>query len=175
MRFQIVSDLDVRRLKSGRRMLLDDFVCLFDGKRRTLPQGFDSDYSSWKGWIPGPGWERIDVAGLWHDWIWRFGYLGIELDAEPIGFWEGNKIWWQIARHGTDETSAGPIASGAGYLGLTAGGWVSWLRYRRTRRGYAEGLRARAEEARKAGPDGDQGEGQGQADYRRGPASGPGL
>ena len=156
------SEFLVRRLPNGRREFTEPFIHTYHfnaGPRVDIliPPGFDTNYSSWKGRWPGPDYSRIDVAGVDHDYIWRYGYLGAGLDAEPVGFVEGNRWWWRIARAGTEETRCNAAWAAIGISGLMLGGWISWLAYRGERKRYAEELRARKKEAGSKGPDGDEG------------------
>lgn len=129
--FRILSKVDIRRMTGGRRRLLAPLRFEYRGKEYEIPEGFTTDYSSWPKWLPwGPRWDRIDLAGIIHDWLWKHAHW--PEDEARVGYWKGNKVWYDVARAGDGETSAGPFWSVVGYAGLTLGGWWSWARYRLT-------------------------------------------
>jgi len=118
----------VERLPDGRRKLLRDLVLELDGEKIIIPGGFHTDYSSWPRCLPGPSYERIDLAGIVHDYIFKHAKLG--LDGRKVGYIEANRYWFRIARAGCDDTRVGFLWSWTGRIGLFVGAWITWLRYR---------------------------------------------
>ncbi|HUW12298.1 MAG TPA: DUF1353 domain-containing protein [Anaerolineae bacterium] len=121
--------LQVERLPSGRRFLLRDLNLLLNDEPITIPAGFDTDYSSWPRWLPGPNYQRIDLAGIVHDYAFRYATLGEE--GRSLTYLEANRVWFQIARAGTDESRCPWLWAWAGRLGLAVGAWPTWICYRR--------------------------------------------
>lgn len=120
--------LQVERLPSGRRFLLRDLNMTLDGEPFTIPAGFDTDYSSWPRFLPGPNYQKIDVCGVVHDYCFRFATLGE--DGRAVTYVESNRIWYRIARAGTPETRCPWAWAWLGRIGLFLGGWVTWARFR---------------------------------------------
>lgn len=122
----------VERLHDGRRKLLRDFsIELCEGEACEIiliPGGFTTDYSSWPRCLPGPNYSRIDIAGIVHDYCFRYATLG--LDGHPVTYVGANRYWYRIARAGCDETRVGWLWAWAGRIGLFLGAWPVWRRYR---------------------------------------------
>lgn len=87
--------------------------------RITVPEGFDTDYSS----IPAFAltlmgrWDRHDIAGVAHDWLYHVG--------APRG--PSDRVWRIIARSGARRV--GPIRGLLGWAGLRVGGWVAYRQH----------------------------------------------
>jgi len=122
--------LQVERMPDGKRRLLrplnlkilDDDCC--------IPVGFVTDYSSWPRLLPGPRFQKVDVAGVVHDWCFQHATLG--WGGREIGYVEANRIWYIVARAGSDPGSRASWFWGwAGRIGLFVGSWPVWLKYRR--------------------------------------------
>ena len=120
--------LQVERLPTGRRFLLRDLNLSLNDEPICIPAGFDTDYSSWPRCLPGPSYERIDIAGIVHDYAFRFGTLGE--DGRKLSYLEANRIWFQIARAGVEQTRLAWVWAWLGRIGLAVGAWPTWLRYR---------------------------------------------
>ena len=119
--------LQVERLANGRRKLLRDLCVLIDDELFKVPHGFVTDFSSWPRWLPGPRFERVDVAGCLHDYAFMFARHGE--GGRPIGYWEANRIWRMVARSG--DCHVGWLGGSLGWAGLTVGSWWMWWKYRR--------------------------------------------
>jgi hypothetical protein len=120
--------LQVERLPDGRRRLLRDLNLRLGGEEISIPAGFDTDYSSWPRFLPGPNYSKIDVAGIVHDFIFRYGWLGVE--GRDVSYIEANRIWYEIAKSGDDWTKCPLVWALLGRAGLFLGSWPVWLRYR---------------------------------------------
>ena len=127
---EIVSKpLLIERLETGRRKLVRDFVIWIDDELVTIPAGFDTDFSSWPRFIPGPRYDKIDLAGVAHDYCFKYGTLGY--GGRKIGYMESNRIWYRIARAGSEETRLNIAWAWMGWVGLSVGSWYTWLKYRK--------------------------------------------
>ena len=143
---EIVSKpLLVERLETGRRKLVRDFVLWID-EIVTIPAGFDTDFSSWPRFLPGPQYDKIDLAGVVHDYCCKYGTLGY--GGRKIGYMESNRIWYRVARAGSKSTWFNPVRkllglkvvkgtrlniawASLGWLGLIVGSWHTWNKYRK--------------------------------------------
>lgn len=124
--------LQVERLPNGRRKLLRPLMVEVDGDIIVVPTGFVTDYSSWPRFLPGPRFSKIDVAGVVHDALFRWGRIGESKDARKVGYVEANRIWYKVARAGShDDAKASWLGAWLGRAGLFCGAWVTWMRYRR--------------------------------------------
>jgi len=138
----ISEPLQTERMDDGRRLLLRDLIVglgyvdpelvpFHDSKSGAaglgprnsqygtiirVPTGFDTDYSS----VPVLGrlvmgrWDRHDIAGVVHDWLYRVGAPRSSADT----------AWRTIATSGTRRV--GPVRGFLGWAGLRLGGWVSY-------------------------------------------------
>ena len=135
----VSEELQTKRTKNGRRILLkalsvdigELIVELAKWARKSrkkttiisVPAGFDTDFSS----IPTFArsfmgrWDRHDIAGVVHDWLYREGAPRRESD----------RVWRIIATSGTRRV--GPIRGFLGWSGLRIGAWVSYRRLARER------------------------------------------
>ena len=153
--------LQVERMPDGRRRLVRD-LCLKLGKEKMLiRKDFKTDYSHWPRYptyllgialigmllcgVPtiycvvatvlmlasiAPRFSKTDIAGVVHDFIWRHATLGS--GGRPVGYFEGNKIWYEVARSGNGcRTKTCVIVAAIGFTGLTLCAWCAWCRYRR--------------------------------------------
>jgi len=81
-----------------------------------IPAGFDTDFSS----IPVLArsvmgrWDRHDIAGVAHDWLYRVGAPRASAD----------RAWRAIARSG--HRRLGPVRGFLGWSGLRVGGWAAY-------------------------------------------------
>ena len=116
--------LAVVRQADGRRKLLRPFSIEVRGWTIIVPEGFVTDYSSFP-WLTRNivRWDRVDVAGVVHDWLFYIGYYSL---------WETNLIWKEIAENG--EHSANKLQGLLGWMGLTLGSWNVWRKYRKEER-----------------------------------------
>ena len=154
--------LRVERIPDGGRRLLEDLLIeLEDGKTMRVEKGFTTNYSDWPRYptyllglaligmllcgVPkiygivtavlilasvAPRFSKTDVAGVVHDFIWRHATLGSE--GRPVGYFEGNKIWYYVARSGAHcQTRTFVIVAAIGFTGLTLFAWCAWYKYRR--------------------------------------------
>ena len=120
--------LQVERLANGRRKLLRDLCVLIDDDELFLvPHGFVTDFSSWPSLLPGPRFSRTDVAGCVHDFAFRYATFGS--GGRPIGYWEANRLWVDVARSGESHVSW--VGGALDWAGLTVGSWWMWWKYRR--------------------------------------------
>ncbi|MEM7291355.1 MAG: DUF1353 domain-containing protein [Pseudomonadota bacterium] len=94
------------------------------GRVYVIPTGFITDYSSMP-WFSRMivRWSKVDLAGVVHDWIFETGIVSLN---------EANLVWRDVATSGTH--SANKIQANVAYLGLVAGGWRSWRKYRNGKR-----------------------------------------
>lgn len=108
------------RLPDGRRRLAQSITVTVLDRSVTVPKGAVTDYSSipsFASWIVR--WSKVDVAGVVHDWIYRY----------PDGFTrrQADYIWYDLALRG----GANVLQAGLCYLGLRVGGWAPWRRLRK--------------------------------------------
>ena len=121
--------LQVERMCDGRRCLLRDLNLKIEGEDLTIPGGFETDYSSWPRFLPGPSFKRIDVAGVVHDALFRWGTWGI--GGRRVKYSEANRVWYLVARAGDHpDARASWFWAWVGRIGLCAGSWPFWLEYR---------------------------------------------
>jgi len=121
--------LQAERLPDGRRRLLRELRLEIGGEEVVIPKDFVTDFSSWPRCLPGPAMHRMDVAGVVHDYIFQTHRLGE--GGRKVGYVEANRIWFDVARAGQEDASAGCFWGWAGRIGLFVGAWPTWLRYRR--------------------------------------------
>jgi hypothetical protein len=82
----------------------------------SVPEGFDTDFSS----IPALGrwfmgrWDRHDIAGVIHDYLYRIGVPRRAAD----------RAWRIVAEAGT--RNVGAVRGFLGWAGLRIGGWVAY-------------------------------------------------
>ncbi len=157
-----IEPLQVKRMPDGRRLLLENLrIQLEDEEEMLVEKGFTTDYSHWPRYptyllglaligmllcgVPkiygivtavlilasvAPRFSKTDVAGVVHDFIWRHATLGSE--GRPVGYFEGNKIWYYVARSGAHrQTRTFVIVAAIGFTGLTLFAWCAWCKYRR--------------------------------------------
>lgn len=107
--------LQVERLANGRRKLLRDLRYAVGDTVVIVPAGFVTDYSSIPfgfRWIMR--WNRVDVAGVVHDCLYRDpDYPRLRAD------W----IWFKVARSGRRRARAWPHQAVAGLVALVLFGW----------------------------------------------------
>lgn len=117
-----LSNLDVRvRRRDGRRILLAAFAFVVEGRRFEIPEGFDTDYSSYPpltSWVVR--WSRVALAGLIHDYLYR---------TQVVPRAEADRIWRLVARTGSH--SASSAQAWVSWVGLRVGGWWAWRRHAR--------------------------------------------
>lgn len=118
----------VERLPDGKRQLKRDLVLDIDGVEVVIPEGFATDYSSWPRLLPGPRYDKIDYAGVVHDYLFKHGTLG--QNGPEIGYVDANRIWYKIARSGNKKTKLNPFWAWIGRIGLFVGSWPIWFEYR---------------------------------------------
>lgn len=123
----ISKPLLVERLDDGRRILKRDLILEIDGKQVKIPNEFITDYSSWPRFLPGPSYDKIDIAGVVHDYCFRYGTLG--KGGPKISYVESNRVWYRVARAG-GKASCSWMWAWVGRIGLFLGGWTTWLSYR---------------------------------------------
>ena len=121
--------LQVERMPDGRRRLLRDLNLQIEAQDLTIPEDFDTDYSSWPRFVPGPSFKRIDIAGLVHDALFRWGTWGV--GGRPVTYSEANRMWFLVARAGDHPGArASWFWAWVGRIGLFLGSWPVWLKYR---------------------------------------------
>ena len=120
--------LQVERMPDGRRKLLRPLILELDGEQIVIPSNFETDYSSWPRWLPGPNYSRVDLAGVVHDYCFKHATLG--LGGREVGYVESNRVWYRIAKAGTSWTKCPLLWALAGRAGLFVGAWWQWYRYR---------------------------------------------
>lgn len=118
----ISGPMQTERLHDGRRRLLRELVVEVDGKKITVDEGTETDFST----IPWPGrflvhWSKVDIAGVVHDWLYQTG-SGTQAQAD--------KVWRLVAMAG--QHHANPIQAWTGWLALRIGGRWAWSNYRRS-------------------------------------------
>ena len=122
--------LQVERLPDGKRRLLRALNLQILADKVHIPVGFVTDFSSWPRLFPGPRFQKVDIAGVVHDWCFQHATLGWK--GRPIGYAEANRIWYIVARSGSDPGArASWFWGNVGWLGLTVGSWPVWIRLRR--------------------------------------------
>ena len=129
--------LRTERLPNGNRVLIWNLVVeLDDGTTITVPDGFETDFSS----IPCFArsfidWSRVDIAGVVHDFLYWCPQGGTSRKR-------ADAIWREIAGAGYHHANA--VQQWLGWTGLRMGGW--WA-HRQARIARAAGRR------RKCAPD----------------------
>jgi len=124
--------LQVERLPDGRRRLLRELKIQVGDDVIKVPANFVTDFSSWPRALPGPDFSKIDVAGVVHDALFRWGRIGESKDSRKVGYVEANRIWYEVARAGShDDAKASWLGAWLGRCGLFVGAWPTWMRYRR--------------------------------------------
>ncbi len=122
--------LQVERMLDGRRRLLRDLNLTIEGDKLAVGANFETDYSSWPRFLPGPSFKRIDIAGLVHDALFRWGTWGI--GGRPVTYSEANRVWHLVARAGDHpDARTSWFWAWVGRIGLFVGSWPFWLKYRR--------------------------------------------
>jgi hypothetical protein len=117
-------------MSDGRRRLLRDLNLRIVDEELTVPENFETDYSSWPRLLPGPSFKRIDIAGVVHDALFQWGTWGIA--GRPVTYAEANRVWYVVARAGDHpDARASWFWAWAGRIGLLVGSWLVWLKYRR--------------------------------------------
>lgn len=125
--------LQVERLPNGRRRLLRDLKMRIGQQHITVPEGFVTDYSSWPRFLPGPKFSKIDLAGVVHDALFKWGGWTPE-GKPPIGYTEANRVWYEVAKAGEyGDAKATTLGAWIGRIGLWMGAWPTWLRYRKAK------------------------------------------
>ena len=120
MNIEVLSPLETRRLKDGKRKLTADLVLLVNKVRYVVPEGFVTDFSSYPWmfrWIVR--WSKVDVAGVFHDWLYRTGILTRK---------ESDRLWREVAMAG--QHSANKPQAYLSWLGLRVGAASTWAKYR---------------------------------------------
>jgi len=138
----VSEELQTKRTKNGRRILLKalsvDLGTKIEGlktfsktsRKKTsvviVPAGFDTDFSS----VPALArtfmgrWDKHDIAGVVHDWLYRVGAPRRDAD----------RAWWIVATSGVRRVN--PVQGFMGWAGLRIGAWVSYRRLARERGGF---------------------------------------
>ena len=121
MSVQLLSKpLQVERTEDGRRRLLRALKVSVDGKVITIPAGTVTDYSSVPfGMRNLVRWDRIDIAGVVHDYLYQTGMRSRR---------KADAVWRKVAMGGSN--GANPFQAWVGWLGLRIGGWVAWRKHR---------------------------------------------
>jgi hypothetical protein len=106
---------------AGQRRLTDDLVVRCRGHVIAVPLGYITDFSS----IPRFArfvvrFDKVDVAGTVHDWLFEAGTLN---DLREV-----NLIWRDIAMYG--EYAANKFQAYACWAGLSVGSKPQWDKYR---------------------------------------------
>lgn len=118
MSFQ--TPLQVERRADGRRTLIAPLLWDDGVLRIEVPRGFDTDFSS----VPRllsplmPRWDRLDRAGVLHDYLYRQQYPRQLSDS----------VWWLVAKLDTGSKASAWV----GYFGLRLGGWRAYRQRGRT-------------------------------------------
>ena len=118
--------LRTERLSNGSRKLIRHLVVkLEDGTCITVPDGFETDFSS----IPALArsfidWSRVDIAGVVHDFLYWCPHA-------DIGRMRADRIWREIA--GAGNHAANWLQQWLGWTGLLVGGWYAFRNARRER------------------------------------------
>lgn len=129
----LLTEAIIYGVDAGKRRLMRDLVICIDGETMVFPEGEITDYSSWPSLLPSPGWQKMDVAGVAHDYFYRYGRTG--RNGRKIGYNEANYLWMVIARAGQSRKNRlSGFWAAIGYTGLQLGGWIKWLQYRKMRR-----------------------------------------
>lgn len=115
--------LSTTRQWDGRRKLNRDFSLEVEGVVYTVDEGFLTDFSSYPFFSRIlVRFDRVDVAGVIHDWIY---FHGLTTRAKA------DQIWREVAM--TGHHHANPFQAWLSWIGLRLGGWVAWNRHKRRR------------------------------------------
>ena len=113
----------VERLPNGRRRLVRDFVVRINDhkgwKPITVRAPFVTDYSSIPtllSWVVR--WSRVDIAGVVHDWLYRYG-------ERPRK--DADEVWWLVARSGKNRANS--LQAGLCWVALRGFGVPTWNGY----------------------------------------------
>ena len=124
--------LQVERMPDGRRRLLRDLNLKILDEKLSIPGNFETDYSSWPRYLPGPSFKRIDIAGVVHDALFRWATWGT--GGRPVTYSEANRVWQLVARAGDHrESRASWFWAWAGRIGLFVASWPVWWKYKAMR------------------------------------------
>lgn len=118
----------IRRLPNGEYRLEEAFRLWVDGRELVIPAGATTDFSSvpWAvAWMADR--EKHDLAGIVHDFLFRFGTWGE--DGAAVTRAQADRIWRLVGQAG--ETSLNGLQAWVMWVGLRLGSWVPWRRYRR--------------------------------------------
>lgn len=118
--------LQTERLGNGNRKLIRALVVkLNDGTTITVPDGFETDFSSIPFWArPFLHWSRVDVAGVVHDFLYWCPQQNIDRKR-------ADAIWLEMA--GAGERHANWLQCSLGWVGLRLCGWRARNRARKAR------------------------------------------
>lgn len=109
---EVLTPLHVKRMPSGKRMIMSELVFTVDGVRFEVPVGFITDFSSFP-WFARfiVRWSKVDTAGVIHDWLLR--------NLPPN--WarkKADQVWYVAAQEG--ESSANRVQAYISWLGIRA-------------------------------------------------------
>lgn len=115
--------LSTTRRWDGRRVLNRDFSLAVEGTIYTVDEGFVTDFSSYPFYSRIlVRFDRVDVAGVIHDWIY---YHGLTTRSEA------DRVWRIVAMAGYH--GANPIQAWLSWVGLRLGGWLAWNAHKKRR------------------------------------------
>jgi len=115
--------LSTTRQWDGRRALNRNFSLEIDGTLYTVDEGFITDFSSYPFFSRIlVRFDRVDVAGVIHDWIYFHGLTTRS---------EADHIWRKVAMEG--QHGANLFQAWLSWFGLRLGGWVAWNKHKRRR------------------------------------------
>ena len=116
--------LQTERLPSGRRKLIRGLVVkLDDGSKITVPDGFETDFSSipwFARWVVD--WAKVDVAGVVHDflyWCPTQAKQALATDSRK----RFDDVWEELA--GAGQYCANRLQCRLGRFGLWMFGWLA--------------------------------------------------
>ncbi len=118
--------LQTERLSDGRRKLLREFNLKIDDEFFAIEKDFETDYSS----IPWFGrfvvhWSKVDIAGVIHDWLYKFG----KIDGTAITRSYADRVWRKTAKSGSHHANG--VQAWICWISLRLFGFIVWRRYRK--------------------------------------------
>lgn len=122
--------LHTKQLESSDFQLQEELAYLINGVLVRAKKLSVTDFSSFP-WLSRLiiRFSKVACAGAIHDSIFKTGLRDPDDPTSKCSLKEANVIWKIIAEHG--EKKANPVQAGASWIGLTLGGWRSWLKYRK--------------------------------------------
>lgn len=121
--------LQTERMSNGKRKLLRTLELKICHQLFSIEKGFVTDYSS----IPWFGrfvvhWSKVDIAGVIHDWLYKYG----KVDGREISRSYADWIWRKTALSGSHHANG--VQAWICWFSLRVGGCCAWRKYRKFNR-----------------------------------------